>query len=55
MGGHDPDEGETLFGNFNSYGTKSFVNSNDTESRLWIEDFWLSKDDAYEKISDECN
>jgi hypothetical protein len=54
MGGHDPDEGETLFGNFNSYGTKTYFNGTNTESRLWIEDYWLSKEDAFEKVNEEC-
>lgn len=55
MGGHDPDEGEVLYGSFNSFGTKTFSNSSNSESSLWIEDYWLSKEDALEKINDECN
>jgi hypothetical protein len=56
MGGSDPDLGDNLSGNFNSFGTKDFYNqSRSRDCRLWIEDYSLSKDDALEKARSECN
>ena len=55
MGGHDPDTGESLIGNFNSYGTKDFFTRGNTKSRLYVDDYMLSKDSAVEKIRDKCN
>ena len=56
MGGNDPDQGDNIGGNLNSYGTKDFYNlSRNSKTRLWIDDYMLSKDRALEKISDKCN
>jgi hypothetical protein len=56
MGGNDPDLGDQLSGNFNSFGTKDYYNqSKDTDSRLWIDNYMLSKDNAFESIGEKCN
>jgi hypothetical protein len=56
MGGNDPDEGDKITGDFNSFGTHDFYNqTKDSESNLWIDDFMLSKEDALDKIKEECN
>ena len=55
MGGHDPNTGEILYGDFHSFGTKDFYNTQNTNCRLWIDDYMLSKDNALEKINDKCN
>lgn len=56
MGGNDPDQGDIIGGNLNSYGTKEFYNlSTNSETKLWIDDYMLSKDRALEKINDKCN
>lgn len=56
MGGNDPDDGDKLTGDFNSFGTHDFYNqTKDAESNLWIDDFMLSKEDALDKIKEECN
>ena len=56
MGGNDPDQGDNIGGNLNSYGTKEFYNlSRNSETKLWIDDFMLSKDRALEKINDKCD
>ena len=56
MGGNDPDKGDNISGNFNSFGTKDFYNTtNQSDSRLWIDDYMLSKESALEKINEKCN
>ena len=56
MGGNDPEVGDRVSGDFKSFGTKDFYNqSQSSDSRLWIDDYWLSKETAMEKINDHCN
>jgi len=56
MGGNDPDLGDKITGDFNSFGTKDFYNqTRETDSRLWIDDYMLSKEDALEKLREQCN
>lgn len=55
-GGNDPSEGDTLVGDFNTYGMKDIYNlTADAETKVWIEDFMLSKDSVLEKYYDKCN
>lgn len=55
MGGNDPNEGDRITGNFNSFGTKDFYNqSRDSDCRLWVDDYMLSKESAMEKIRNKC-
>jgi len=55
MGGHDPDRGDTIIGNFHNFGTHTFfVNDTDTETRAYVEDYGLSKHDGMEKLIDHC-
>lgn len=56
FGGYDRDEGDELKGDFNQYGTHDFevVNVN-TSTRLWIEDYWLTKERSFEILADKCN
>jgi hypothetical protein len=38
-----------------SYGSKDIYNlTADSELRVWVEDFWLSKEDAFEKYYEFC-
>ena len=56
MGGNDPDQGDNIGGNLNSYGTKELYNlSRNSKTKLWIDDYMLSKDRALEKINDKCD
>lgn len=56
MGGNEPENGESVGGNFKSYGTKDYYNlSSNSKCRLWIDDYMLSKESALEKIADKCN
>ena len=55
-GGNDPSEGDTLVGDYESYGMKSIYNlTADSETNVWVEDFWLSKDSVLEEYYDKCN
>jgi len=55
-GGNDPSEGDTLVGDFESYGMKDIYNiSADSETTVWVEDYMLSKSSAIEKYYDKCN
>jgi len=56
MGGNDPEIGDRISGNFKSFGTADFYNQSlSSDMRLWIDDYWLSKETALEKINDHCN
>jgi len=55
-GGNDPGEGDTLVGDFESYGMKDIYNlTADAETTVWVEDYWLSRDSAIEKYYEKCN
>lgn len=55
-GGNDPSEGDTLVGDYEAYGMKDIYNlTADSETKVWVEDFWLSKDSVLEKYYDKCN
>ena len=56
MGGDDPDQGDNIGGDLNSYGMNEFYNlSKNLKINLWVDDYMLSKDRALEKISDKCD
>ena len=53
--GNDPDKGDRLVGAFENYGMKTIYNETaDAELRVWVEDYLLSKEDALEKLLEEC-
>jgi len=55
-GGYDPSKGDVIAGDFESYGMKDIYNlTADQETKVWVEDFWLSKQRAIEKYFDKCN
>jgi hypothetical protein len=58
-GGPDPDVGDTVRGKFETYGMHSLlVNDDDDEDntlKVWVEDYWLSREDALEKLVDKCD
>ncbi|OPA85103.1 hypothetical protein BFW88_23655 [Pseudomonas fluorescens] len=56
FGGNDPSEGDTLIGDYEAYGMKDIYNSTaDAETKVWVEDFILTKDRAIESYFEECN
>jgi len=55
-GGNDPSEGDTLVGEYETYGMKDIYNlTADSETQVWVEDFWLSKDSVLEQYYEKCN
>ena len=56
FGGNDPDEGDILVGDYENYGMKTIYNlTADAETRVWVEDYWLSKDGVIEMYSENCS
>jgi len=55
-GGNDPNRGDILVGDYESYGMKDIYNlTSDQETRAWVEDYFLSKSSAIEKYYDKCD
>ena len=51
FGGNDPMEGNKVAGDFESYGMKTIYNvTNNSEARVWVEDYMLSKSSLIEKM-----
>jgi hypothetical protein len=54
-GGHDPDRDDILVGGFESYGFHDIYDETaDDDLRVWTEDYALSKEDALEKLTEQC-
>ena len=54
-GGHDPDKGDILVGSFESYGMHDIQDETvDDEITVWVEDYGLTKEDALEKLAEQC-
>lgn len=54
-GGNVPDKGDIIVGNFESYGFKDIYNvTAESDLRVWVEEYWLSKDRALEKYFQHC-
>jgi hypothetical protein len=56
-GGNVPQKGDVLAGDFESYGMKDLYNlsKNGAETRVWVENYWLSKSRAIDIINDKCD
>lgn len=55
-GGSEPEEGDIIVGDFESYGFKDIYNlTTDSELRVWVEDYWLSKEDVLEQYFEYCD
>ena len=55
-GGSDPDVGDTIVGDFESYGFTDVHNlTSDAELRVWVDDFRLSKSRAIESYYEKCD
>ena len=55
-GGVVPTKGDTIVGDFESYGLKDVYDvTKDAETTVWVEDFFLSSGRAVEKILDKCD
>ena len=55
-GGNTPEKGDVVVGDLNSYGFKDVWNlTKDAASRVYVDDYLLSKDRVIEKLSEKCN
>lgn len=55
-GGNDPNEGDIIVGDFESYGFKDIFNvTKDAEMRVWVEDYWLNKERVSETYIEKCD
>lgn len=52
--GFDPYEGDTVYGDLNSYSFKDLTTSSGNSIRVWIDDYMLSKSRALEKYYSKC-
>jgi hypothetical protein len=54
-GGYDPSEGDIIVGEIGSYGFKDvYYPRQDREGRVYVDDYFLSKDNAIEKWAKKC-
>ena len=54
-GDYDPDKGDTLIGNYETYGFHDVHDETaDETTHIWTEEYWLSRADALERLTDEC-
>jgi hypothetical protein len=49
FGGYDPSRGDTIYGNFNTYGMQTFLIAG-TSTQAWVDDFMLSRDSVLRKL-----
>jgi len=55
-GGNNPDKGDVIVGDIESYGMKDIFNiTDDREGRVWVEDYWLGRDEVLRKYVEKCN
>lgn len=52
----DPDKGDVIVGDFESYGMKKIYNATkEKEISVWVDNFWMDKEDALEELFDHCD
>jgi hypothetical protein len=55
FGGYDPDKGDVIIGRYEEYGFHDVLDDTADESiHVYTEEYWLSKSDALEKLTDKC-
>jgi hypothetical protein len=58
-GGTDPDSGDRIRGNFETYGMHSVMINDDDDvddtTQVWVEDYFLTRSDALEQLVDKCD
>lgn len=55
-GGSIPSRGDVLVGDFESYGMKDIYNvTADSETRVWVDNYWMSKSRVVERYFEKCN
>jgi hypothetical protein len=54
-GGYDPDKGDVLIGRYEEYGFHDVLDDTADETvNVYTEEYWLSKTDALEHLTDKC-
>ncbi len=54
-GGNTPSRGDVLVGDYESYGMKDIYNvTADSETRVWVDNYWMSKSRAIERYFGKC-
>ena len=53
-GGYDPSEGDTIFGDIDSYGFADVIYNGTREGRVYVEDYLESDSGAMDEIRDHC-
>lgn len=54
-GGHDPDKGDEIVGNYESYGFHDVIDDTVDESfRVYTEDYALSRTSGLEQLAEKC-
>lgn len=54
-GGHDPDKGDVLIGNYEAYGMHEIIDDTADEGlSVWTKEYQLTKSDALEKLTEKC-
>jgi hypothetical protein len=55
-GGKLPSNGDEFVGDFEMYGMKDIYNlSSSGSTKVWVDEFWLSKSRVLEKLADKCS
>ena len=55
-GGNTPTQNDVLVGDFEAYGMKDIYNiTADSETRVWVDNFWMSKSRVVERYFEKCN
>ena len=54
-GGYTPDQGDVIVGDFESYGMKDIYDvTADSDTTVWVEDYFLSQEDAASQYIEQC-
>ncbi len=56
FGGSTPSRGDVLAGDYESYGMKNIYNiTQDSETKVWVDNFWMSRDRVIERYFEKCH
>jgi hypothetical protein len=56
FGGWDPLRGDILVGTFETFGFHDIYDKTAGHSiRVWVDEYWLDQDDAFEKLNEQCH
>ena len=55
FGGATPDRGDVLIGSYETYGFHDvYDKTQDSSVHVWVEDYWLDSDGAFDKLNEHC-